>query len=60
MLFGDKMMAEGLCIQPLLQHGIPGPEALDSLMKEIDDQLLQNQQQYVKGLSTCTFNACNN
>ena len=37
------MKASGICLAPLLEHGIPGSQTVDSMIKDIDSQLLENQ-----------------
>ena len=39
------MRADSLCLEPLLQYGIPLSENVDCILREIDDQLAQNSKQ---------------
>lgn len=41
------LKAQGLCLQPLLDHGIPGTEVIECVIREIDDTLMHNNRQSV-------------
>ena len=40
-----ELRADGLPIAPLLQYGTPSPEVLECILKDLDQQLLENQRQ---------------
>ena len=44
---GPGMKAQGLCIDQLLDHGIPSPDVVQCMMKDIDEQLGDNNKQSV-------------
>ncbi len=39
------MKAHGLAIEPLLYHGLPNPETIETMLAEIDEQLADNNKQ---------------